>query len=109
MKTIKNIFFDFLRCMGCPTKDEFKSAANQESKWESYSSLLAMIMHLMIMLFMVCCIILISIAILILMVASIIECPMILVGFVIIVCLPYIAMLFLRYITKKEQKHENKN
>ena len=108
MKTIKNIFFGILRSIDCPTKYDFKSAANQESKWESYLSLLAMTVYLIMMLFMWCCTILMSIAILMIIVISIIKCPMILVCIAIIASLPYIAMVVLRYITK-EKENENKN
>jgi hypothetical protein len=108
MKTIKNMFFGILRFIEWPTKDDFKSAANQESKWESYSSLLAIMVYLIMMLFMVCCTILMSIVILMFMVMLIIKCPMILVCIAIIASLPYIAMLFLRYVTK-EKENENKN
>lgn len=108
MKTIKNMFFGILRSIDCPTKDDFKSAANKESKWESYLSLLAIIVYLIIMLVMWCCTILMSIVLLMFMVMLIIKCPMILVGIAIITCLPFIAMVFLRYITK-EKENENKN
>lgn len=109
MKIIKHIFFDILRFIEWPTKDDVKSAANQESKWKSYLSLLAIMVYLIMMLFMACCTILMSIVLLMFMVMIIIKCPMISVCIAIIASLPYIAMLFLRYITKEEQKHENKN
>jgi hypothetical protein len=46
-----------------------------------------------------------------LLLSFIIDYPIMLLPIFIIICLPYIAMLFLNYVTKKEKgnKNENKN
>jgi energy-coupling factor transporter transmembrane protein EcfT len=107
MKILKDIFLFILCEMNC-TKEDFIQAANQESKLESYFTLMYMICKLIItfvsiagLLFFILMLVLLSIA----------YYPIIFLPISVIICLPYIAMLFLNYVTKEEKgnKNENKN
>jgi hypothetical protein len=102
MKIIEYILSPILFCMGCPYWDggDFKSmlkeVANQESKWESYTSLLAILLCLIIGLFMFSFILIFGLLIIALLIELIIHCPSILISIIVIGSLPYILLLYLR-------------
>lgn len=107
MKNLKDIFLFILWEMNC-SKEDFIYVANQESKLESYFTLMHMICKL-IFTFVAC--VGLFLCALMLVLSIIIDYPIILVPIFVIICLPYITMLFLKCVTKeeKENKNENKN
>jgi hypothetical protein len=110
MKIIKDIFLFILSEMNC-TKEDFIYATNQESKLELYFTLMYMICKIIFTFVAVVGLLFSFICLLMLLLSFIIDYPIMLLPIFIIICLPYIAMLFLNYVTKKEKgnKNENKN
>jgi hypothetical protein len=110
MEILKYIFLFILDEMNCSKKD-FIYAANQKSKLESYFTLMHMICKLIITFIVSVGLILIILCVLMIVLSIIINYPIILLPIFIIICLPYIVMLFLNRVTKEEKgnKNENKN
>lgn len=105
MKFLKDIFLFITYVLHC-TKEDFIQAANQEYKLDSYFTLM----------FMICSLIITSIAfvglllvVLLILFYIIIYHPIMLLPIFIFICLPYILMLFLNRIAKKEKENENTN
>jgi hypothetical protein len=103
MKTLKDIFLFILSEMGC-TKEDFISAANQESKLESYFILMHMICKIIVTFVISVGLLLLFLCVLMFVFTIIYHCPIILLLIFIILCLPYIAMLFLNYVMKEKRK-----
>jgi hypothetical protein len=104
MKFLKDIFLFILSEMNC-SKEDFIYAANQESKLESYFTLMHMIGKLIFTFVAIAVFLLLFIYVLMLLLSIIIHYPIILLPIFIIICLPYIVMLFL----KKEKGNKNEN
>lgn len=102
MKTIECILQSILCVVGCPycdskdIKSTLKEVANQESKLESYISLLVILLFLIIGCFMISSILIFGLLVIALLIGVIIEFPLIITIIVIIGSLPYALMLYLR-------------
>jgi hypothetical protein len=103
MKFLKYIFLFILSEMGC-SKEDFIHAANQESKLESYFTLMYMICKIIVTFVISIGLLLLFLCVLMFVFTIIIHCPIILLPIFIIICLPYIAMLFLNYVMKEKRK-----
>lgn len=108
MKFLKDIFLFILWEMSC-TKEDFIYAANQESKLESYFTLMGMICKLIFTFVVIVGLLLLFLCALMIVLSIIINHPIIFLPIFVIICLPYIVMLFLNRIAKKEKENENKN
>lgn len=95
MKILKDIFLFILYDIKC-SKEDFIHAANQESKLDSYFTLMHMICKIIFTFVAVAGLLFSFICLLMLVLSFIIDCPIILLPIFIIICLPYIAMLFLK-------------
>lgn len=102
MKIIECILQFILCFMECPYYDNWdfkttlKEVANQESKLESYISLLAILLYLIIGLIIFFGILIFGLLVIALLIGVIIEFPLIVIGILIIGSLPYVLMLYLR-------------
>jgi hypothetical protein len=107
MKILKDIFLVMLYDIKC-SKEDFIHAANQESKLNSYFTLMNMICKIIIFTFVVIPgLLFLFIYVLMLVLFSITHYPIIFLPISVIICLPYIVMLFLK--KEKGNKNENKN
>ena len=107
MKILKDIFLFIIYEMNC-TKEDFIRAANQESKSESYFTLMHMICKIISTFIAIVGLLLLFICVLMIVLATVIHYPIILLPIFIIICLPYV---ILKLCNKKEKgnKNENKN